>query len=572
MTRALGIAALCLVVGCTSGGAAADPPDDPGEEAPTTSSSPPAAPTSGGDSGTTSGGEDTTTSGSGSGLTCWSADPESGGEPFTFQEVSDQVGLVDPLTGLYGHAAIWTDVDGDNTQDLFVGTFADRDDERYQHRGATGPNPDRLLMQSEGFSLLPGFPEMFSRTSGGATADLDLDGDLDLVLSRNFRDRVAGEATTEVLRNDGESFTRVSDTGLPEEIGGRSVAVFDHNLDGRPDLFITEDRWSGGSSVLLENRGDLVFEDVTSETGIPEDVHGLGVAAADFNNDGLHDLFVGGSNRLFIGGSDGFEEADPSVFQWEVYGNEDDVAGVSVADLNRDGWLDLAVGHHYNSTVDFGETVPVRIYLNRGTDSEGHPQFDDVTEDTGLPGLPTKAPHVELNDFDNDGWPDLLTSASAGVGTEPAIFRHEGLSGDVPQFSSPTGLGSAQYWVAAPTADFDRDGRLDVFLVEWEPALPSLMMRNNTEAGNWLQVSIGPEHGFGLGWRVDVFDGDRLIGSREITVTQGYSSGVSPIAHFGLGEVESADVILTPPGGGEPVSLGPTEANQHLRYPAGCSS
>lgn len=562
MTRLVVFTVCLLVTACTTPGLPAETSEDPASETTLNQTTEPIPET-------TEPIPETTWSDAGN-VTCWTADPGSGGGTIQFTETARELGLLEPLKGIHGHAAIWTDANRDDREDLFVGTFADRDADRYRHRGANGPNPDRLLIQNGQFSVMTDFPEMYTRTSGGASADLDQDGDLDLVLSRNYRDRVAGKPSTEVLRNDGGSYTRLTDAGLPAEIGGRSVAIFDYDLDGRLDLFITVDRWSGGGSVLLENRGDLSFVDVTSEAGLPGDIHGLGVAASDFTNDGRLDLFVGGSNRLFIGDENGFTEAPSDVFQWEVYGNEDDVAGVSVADLNRDGWLDLAIGHHYNSTVDFGEKVPVRIYLNRGSGPDGLPIFDDVTHETGLPGLPTKAPHVELNDFDNDGWPDLLTSASASEGAEAAVFRHEGLEGDVPQFSSPSGLGSSQYWVSAPTADFNQDGRLDFFLLEWEPALPSLLMRNDTDAGNWLQVSIDAGHGFGLGWRVEVHDGSSLIGAREVTVTQGYSAGVSPVAHFGLGHLDEVRVTLKPPGTDESISLGTIDANQHVRYPGGC--
>jgi hypothetical protein len=83
-------------------------------------------------------------------------------------------------------------------------------------------------------------------------------------------------------------------------------------------------------------------------------------------------------------------------------------------------------------------------------------------------------------------------------------------------------------------------------------------------------VSIGPDLGWGLGWRVEVFDGDNLLGAREITTTQGYSAGVAPVAHFGLGDVEMVGVRLVPPGDTEPVTLPGQAADQHLRYPNGC--
>lgn len=521
---------------------------------------------------TTTGGDRPSPS-SNSSLTCWSAEPVGETEGIRFSDVTDSLGLVEPLLGVYGHAAIWTDIDSDQKADLFVGTFADRDRDRYRHRGATGPSPDRMLIQTAVFELVPTLPEMFSRTSGGAPADLDGDGDLDLVLSRNYRDRIAGQAPTQILRNDDGQLVSTSGTGLPEQIGGRSVAIFDQDLDGILDIFITEDRWSGGQSVLLRNGGDLNFEDVTAYTGLPEDIHGLGVAAADFNNDGLTDLFVAGSNRLFVATADGrFSETGGSTFEWETYGDEDDIAGVSVADLNRDGWLDLAVGHHYNSTIDRDRRVPVRIYLNLGARDDGLPEFMDATPQTGLPGLATKAPHVELVDIDNDGWADLVTSASAADGSRPAVFRHAGLSEGIPRFEVPDGLGSTQYWVATPTTDFDRDGRIDMFLLEWEPARPSILLRNESQSGNWLQVSVAAEEAHGIAWKVSVFDDSGLIGLREITVTQGYSAGVLPVAHFGLGDSANLSVILEPPGDREPIVIENIEPNQHIRYPAGCDS
>ncbi len=506
-------------------------------------------------------------------LTCWRTEPKDDSPGIRFVDVTEDVGLVEPLIGMHGHAAIWTDVDSDDMADLFVGTFADREDDRYEHRGATGPSPDRLLIQKSGFEPLPNLTEMFSRTSGGAGADLDGDGDLDLVISRNYRDRIAGQAPTQILRNDGGRLSSAIGSGLPERIGGRSVAIFDQDLDGLLDLFITEDRWSGGRSVLLRNLGDLSFEDVTTNTGLPDDVHGLGATAADFNNDGLTDLFIAGSNRFFIAKLDGqFVEGGGGVFEWEVYGDEDDVAGVSAADLNRDGWLDLVVGHHYNSTIDSDSRVPVRVYLNMGPTEEGDPVFEDVTDRAGLPGLATKAPHVELVDIDNDGWTDILTSASADDGGRPAVFKNLGISNGIPRFAAPDGLGSSQHWVAAPTADYDRDGRMDIFLLEWEPALPSILLRNESGTGNWLEVSVDAEKGHGIGWRISLFDGSKLIGSREITVTQGYSAGVLPIAHFGAGDATDLTVMLDPPGEKDSIVIDGIEPNQHIRYPNGCDS
>jgi hypothetical protein len=511
----------------------------------------------------------------GASLPCWSARPQSGTPEISFSDMTDERGLTEPLLGMFGHAAAWEDVNADGWMDLFVGTFADKPAEEYRVRGASGPSPDRLLLGSAaGFQPDGTFPELYGRSSGAAFADLDADGDPDLVVSRNVRPQEEGRPT-DVLRNDGGSFSVVEDTGVPP-VGGRSVGVLHADGDRLPDLFVAEDRWVGGSSMLLRNLGGLRFADVTGDAGIPSDVHGLGVGTADLTGDGWTDLFVAGSNRLFVANGDGtFREAPGEVFRWEVYGDEDDVSGASFGDLNRDGLPDLVLGHHYNSTVDHGRLVPIRVYLHRGIDDEGTPRFEDVTAATGLPALPTKAPHVEVNDFDNDGWPDILATASTASGTRPVVFQHDGLEGDVPRFSAPSGVGDPHYWVTGPSADIDRDGRLDVVLVDWEPDRPSLLLRNESDSGNWLSIAVAPDQGDGIGTRVAAFrpgavgDLEGLIASGQVTASQGYAAGSGSVVHLGLGDAAEVDLRLQPPG--EPmVDLVRVETNQHLQLPDGC--
>lgn len=509
-------------------------------------------------------------------LVCWEAEPRPGPAEFAFSDATVEAGLLDPLTGMHGHAAAWGDVNGDLIADLVVGTFANRPIEQYQVRGADGPRADTLLVGSADglFSAVADFPEALGRTSGAIIADLDGDGDNDVMLSRNMRERERAAEPTQIYRNDGDTFALV-DVDLGRLVSGRSIGVIDYNRDSLLDIVLLEDRWAGNrSTVLLENRGSLQFHEVTDEVGLPEGITGLGIATSDVNGDGRTDFFVGGSNRLFIATDDGFVEGDSEVFSWPVFGDEDDAAGAAIADVNRDGLPDLVVGHHYNSTLSQQRQVPIRLYLNEGTDDGGIPRFRDVTVEAGLVGLPTKAPHVEVADIDNDLWPDIVTTASAADGNQPAIFRNLGTEpGGTPTFEAPAGLGSPQYWVAGPTADVDRDGRVDILLVEWEPSLPSLFLRNETGSGNWLEVTVsGPQP---IGTVVWVWEGggldqpEALLGMREIVVSQGYTSGGLPVAHFGLGTVATVDVRIVSPDG---TSFAVTEvaANRHIRIPGGC--
>lgn len=527
----------------------------------------------------TSGGSETSGSvqGNQEDISCWAFAPDRSVGGIAFEDVTAEFGLIDPLTGMHGHAGAWGDPNGDGRPDLMVGTFADRPVEKYQVRGAGGPSPDRLLTGVP-FVVMDQSPALeMGRTSGAVFVDLDGDGDDDLVLSRNAGLSRQSDVDSIILENRGGVLRVVVDAGMPEDFLGRSVGVLDADQDGLLDLVFVEDRYGDRGTRLLHNKGNLRFEDVTESAGIPEGLFGLGIATADINGDNRTDFFVGGSNRLFV--ADGpleFHEVTDPVFEWEVFGNEDDVAGVAFGDLNLDGLPDLVVGHHFNSTVDFGERVPVRIYINRGVDLGGDPMFQDVTDISGMIGLPTKAPHVEIADIDNDGWPDILTTASSHDGTRPAVFRHDGLIDGIPRFTTPPGLGNPQYWVAGPTADVDRDGLLDVVLIEWEPALPSLLLRNTSTSGNWLEVSFDLP-GRGVGAVVSLYDDGfagvaaSLVGYQEIVVSEGYTAGRLPYAHFGLGDHSFVDVVVQLPNG-ESFDIRSLATNQHIRLPDGCGS
>lgn len=507
-------------------------------------------------------------------VTCWTAEPGEGSSSISFSDITEAAGLVDPLTGMLAHAAAWGDVNDDLLPDLLVGTFADRPTDQYEQRGATEPAPDRLLINGDGgFAVDEGFPQPYGRSSGATFADLDDDGDLDLVVSRNVKSDQDLAGTT-VYENRNGSFAAV-DNQIFAEIGGRSIGVLDYDGDGALDLFIAEDRYRGGSSRLYRNTGRLQFTDVTTSAGFPESLAGLGVATADVDGDNDVDIFIAGDNRLFVDVGDRFEEATPGFFAWAPVGDEDDAAGAAFGDVDRDGRLDLVIGQHFNSTVDFGVPAPVRLFLNR-TEPGGAVTFEEITEAAGLLALPTKAPHVEIVDMDNDGWPDIVTSASSEGGTRPAVFRGLGVRDGVPRFDAPEGLGDAQYWVAAPAADADLDGRLDLLLVEFDPGLPTLLLRNETASGNWLEVTVDKELGRGVGATVFVYQAAdsssapaTLLGSYAITASRGYSAGVPAIAHIGLGEVDTVDVVVRLPGGRE-LSIGGVAANRHIRLPGGC--
>lgn len=389
-----------------------------------------------------------------------------------------ELGIDEALAGIRGHAVATADVNDDGWPDLFVGTFADRPVDTYDNPG--GPAPDRLLLGSAaGFTIDPAFEGRLGRTAGAVFDDLDDDGDPDLIVSRNVRDGERADAPSEIYRNDDGRL--VPSSVLDDHRGGRAVATVDFDGDGRRDIILVEDRWSGSSTALFANEGGLRFSDVTSELGFPTDVFGLGVAVGDLNGDGEQDLVVGGSNRWFLGNGEGFEEGAGSPLPWKLHGDEDDPAHVVVDDVDGDGLLDVLVGQHFNSTIDDDIDEPVRLFLNTGIDDDDQPAFVDATDRVGLPSLATKSPQVLLVDLDGDGREQLVLTASTDAGGgefSPVVLRDGSSSRGTVAFGPSTIDVGPHYWIDAVALDVNGDRRQDLFFVEWEPTVGSRLFLN----------------------------------------------------------------------------------------------
>lgn len=534
---------------------------------------------------------------------------------FVFRDVGEEAGLFPHVAGIRGHAAGWGDADGDGWIDLYVGTFHTQ-----------GSKPNMFFRNTGGkFRLDEQEPLRIStRASAALFADLDNDGDLDLYVSSMPAARDSGLALKEghqlsgctLFRSEGRGrFTDVSagNGACPPAFGGRSATALDYDGDSLLDLLVGEDPVPGyngsptKSSRLFRNLGNLQFADVSRSAGLPEGIPGLGVAAADVNNDGWPDFFLAsnnGGNRLFLNEKNGrFHEAPGTreVFAWEGSGGDNMVCGVCFGDVNRDGLLDVLLGQHYQRP--WLDPVPVRLYLNRGI-KDGNPSFEDVTERAGLKPLPMKAPHVEIQDFDNDGWPDISVSIVkfAGGKPYPVIFKHLGIRDGLPRFREdalavndfPTAedvsiRNTGQlfdklirekkiiYMAPGPSGDYDNDGRLDMFLPNWWVESRSLLLRNETRppsgSGRWLQVHLQGEDGtnrMGIGAKIRIYlagrlaDASALLGCREVSTGYGYASGQPAIAHFGLGGEAAVDLeILLPHDRGRLVRRN-VQANQRL--------
>ncbi|RYY10210.1 MAG: CRTAC1 family protein, partial [Chitinophagaceae bacterium] len=327
-------------------------------------------------------------------------------------------------------------------------------------------------------------------------------------------------------------------------------------------------------------------------------------ASADLNNDSWPDLFIAannGGNLLFLNDrKGGFFEAPGTrkLFEWPGSGGDNMVCGISFGDVNRDGLLDLVMGPHFEEP--WVNPQPLRLFINK-LSKDGKLVFEEITKTAGLTPIPIKAPHVEIQDFDNDGFPDIYTSVVKFKDGKiyPLIFRQTGQANGIPSFheqvmtvndfptsadkglKGQTGAFFAKvlkekkiiYTAAGPTGDYDNDGKLDMFMPSWWPELPSMLLHNETKGGNWIKVQVkgtNRVNKMGIGSKIKIYQGGKngqaaaLIGCQDISIGYGYASGQTAIAQFGIGALSSVDIEVILPNGKGKLTRQNVKANQKI--------
>jgi hypothetical protein len=274
---------------------------------------------------------------------------------------------------------------------------------------------------------------------------------------------------------------------FPQPMCG-GVAALDYDGDGLMDLYFTngaklpELRKTGPEyySLLLRNKGDGTFEDVTAKAGLTgaQMDFSFGVAAGDYDNDGYPDLFVAnaGRNTLYHNNRDGtFTDVTAGS------GLDDkpkDLLSVQAAwfDYDRDGLLDLIVSNYTNWSPASDQQcthagVPVYCYPKmypsvamRLYHNQGNGKFEDVTEKAGLGRALGKGMGISIADFNHDGWLDVFVAndternflfINQGSGT----FKEEGLAREVAYDDNASTVSA----MGSDARDYDNDGWIDVF-------------------------------------------------------------------------------------------------------------
>jgi hypothetical protein len=507
-------------------------------------------------------------------------------------DVDDRVAAIEAQITATGAAVSVCDFNADGRLDLYAVTSAHGEPNALFEN--LGEGRFREVAERAGLADLNRDGEGCS--TGSVWGDYDNDGLQDVYVYK--------WGHGQLFHNEGDGVFRdvTEEAGLRTWINSNHANWFDHDRDGRLDLFVAgyfdeqHDLWNletsrimhdsfefahnGGRNRLFHNEGDGTFRDVSAESGIEGDRWTYASVAADFDGDGWQDLYLAndyGSEELWrnLAGA-GFE----LVEDIGLTGESKSGMCVALADL----WNGERLGVYVTN-------ISKRGYIFQG---------NNLRENLVGLGLGfaqrAAAPIVDcgwawgaqFGDLDADGWQDLVVvngfiSASQERDYWYQMSKISGASGDVvadaarwPELEDRSlsgyertrvflnngrkgvsfrevglelGLEDRYDGRAVVAADLDQDGGLDLVVANQRG--PLLLYRNEGPIGAWIQFDLegtrSPRDGYGA--RLELVHGDRRQ-LRVHTAASGFSSQPGPRIHFGLGtHTGPVDLKITWPSG-----------------------
>lgn len=392
----------------------------------------------------------------------------------------------------------WVDINKDGWDDIF---FTDM--------GLDVPNSIFINNQKGGFTAGQILTETGISMSN-TWADIDNDGDVDLLVLNNTR------TPNRFYRNDNGNLVFEANKTFTQDVSYYHGGTFaDYDNDNKVDLFLCN-YFPTKYNELYKNQGDGVFTKQLTEVIPLEANSSLGPTWADYDQDGLPDLFVpngiGKNNSLFHNeGNGNFSKAN------NIINNE---GGKSVGscwgDIDNDGDLDLFVTNS-NSTVNF-------LYKNLGNGN-----FEKISNSIVNQGGSSHG--CSFADIDNDGDLDLFVTNDR---IRKFLYFNDGQGNFVENrdemITYNFGLSFGHAW-----SDFDHDGDLDLAIATHSNQ-KNHIFTNNGNSNNWIEINLKAivSNGSAIGTKIKITT-ESGIQFREVNAQSGFGGQSSFTQHFGLG-------------------------------------
>lgn len=501
------------------------------------------------------------------------------------------------LDSARGARIVIADVNNDDYPDLIWGTGNAGKNKFYLYLNV--PNPDASSPNKRLFRDFTAESGMnANRTAGkgqrtidvAALADIDNDGDLDLITSiyyhrweyYNTPALDPGDRSEVMLNDDKGHFTLVNNNGLhdldlPQFMtkaltNTTGMSLFDYDLDGKLDLYLSQ--WFRDyqndvkmKDILMKGNGNGTFSFVqNSGVNVAEPMYGINVT--DWNNDGWTDVITSGYCRsggsLFVNNGNGtFTDISPlanysgqhtggdggqKLCQWEA----------QPADFDNDGDIDLLqVSVHGGYDAGEGRT---HVTVNQGAEKNYRLEWDVARIRRDAPAMSHLGDQGgQWFDLDNDGLQDLAIGQMAypqanTAGQERLYILRQNSNGYFDDISKAIGIFTPEKeGHSMEPVDFDMDGDLDLMfsrqvrLSSGSPYMQIMLLRNDTgNKNNFISIKLNPPAGVNrnaVGARITVHTGvTRQI--REISAGGGHFAGQQHfIQLFGLGAYQHVDSV-----------------------------
>jgi hypothetical protein len=403
--------------------------------------------------------------------------------------------------------------------------------------------------------------------------DYDKDGDLDLYVAnypptsftapvdyyKYMIDNHEDRDSDHLYRNDGDRFVDVTkESGISNFGLSLGVVASDFNNDGNPDLYISND--FNAPDFMYINNGDGTFTNEILSSLQQTSFFGMGVDAADFNNDGwvdifqldmnaadnfrskanmssmnpevfyqsvalgLHHQYMQNSLQLNQGNLNDSSPAFSNIARWSGVSSTDWSWGGLFADFDNDGWKDLYVTNGIRRDVNNKDFYNEhRAFFNK---MENDPNYKNKEEEVKLLSYLEKMPSEKLSNY---------------------LFQNQQENG-FKNKNIEWGLDEKTFSNGVVYSDLDNDGDLDLVVNNLEDF--ASIYRNNTSNSNYIGFTLeGKDQQIPIGTRIHLKASGKYQ-MQELNLSRGYLSSVSPRVHFGLGAApEIEEVIVEWPDG-----------------------
>lgn len=406
----------------------------------------------------------------------------------------------------------WIDYNQDGHEDLFIAT-----------KDVNSPNE---LFRNNGngtFTKITNHALVNEKaaTVAAVWADINNDGRKDVLLVN------ATQHKSKIFQNNGGgNFSEIKNSGInphPDYYHGAAFADFDN--DGFVDLVMTnffETRFH----QLYRNNGDNTFTQISDTPVTAESERAMAPILADYNNDGLVDIFIpNGNNRpnsLFKNlGNFKFEKVQDEAISADAKNS----VGAAWGDYNNDGWMDLIVVNASRQTND--------LYKNLGNGTFQKVQNNIVTQQSG------DSHGVAWVDLNNDGYLDLYITNDQGASF---LYMNNG-AGNFSRKLEETISGNLGKSYGAAFGDFNKDGHLDL-VVSTHTTGQTAFFCHNGSANHWIGFHLQGEYSNkqALGARVALKSNGKWQFRQNLPLS-GFGSQNSQYLHFGLGNIDQVDSV-----------------------------